>query len=77
MITLGLLALLLGAGAGWYWWKRQAIEVPVAVIAPPPAAAPQIARPTAPVASAPHIRHPIEAPAESKPASAARCRERC
>ena len=68
MITLGVLALLLAAGAGWYWWQRQARAVPVAAVAPPPAVAPQAAPPEAPAASEPRIRHPIEAPAEATPA---------
>ena len=67
VITLGVLALLLGAGAGWYWWQRQARAVPVAV-APPPAIAPQAVPPSAPAASEPRIRHPIEAPADPTPA---------
>ncbi|MEO6745891.1 MAG: DUF3014 domain-containing protein [Caldimonas sp.] len=68
VITLGVLALLLGAGAGWYWWQRQARAVPVAAVAPPAAVAPQAVPPAAPAASEPRIRHPIEAPAEPKPA---------
>ena len=67
VITLGVLALLLGAGAGWYWWQRQRVEAPVAVVMPP-AMAPEITRPAAPAASEPRIKHPIEAPAEAKPA---------
>ena len=68
MILLGLLALLIGAGAGWYWWQRQVRAVPIASAAPPPAVAPEAARPAPPAASPPRIQHPIEAPAEAKPA---------
>jgi hypothetical protein len=72
VMTVGMLAVLLGLGAGWYWWKRQAAEAPVVASAPPPAAAPEAAKPPPPTASEPRIRHPIEAPAEAASAAAPR-----
>ena len=69
VMAVGMLAVLLGAGAGWYWWKRQAAEAPVVASAPPPAAAPEVAKPPPPAAPEPRIRHPIEAPAEATPAA--------
>ena len=69
VIAVGMLAVLLGAGAGWYWWKRQAVEAPVVASAPPPAAVPEAAKPAVPAASEPRIRHPIEAPVEATPAA--------
>ena len=68
VIAVGMLAVLLGAGAGWYWWKRQAVEAPVVASAPAPAAAPEAARPP-PAASEPRIRHPIEAASAATPAA--------
>jgi len=69
VMAVGMLAVLVGAGAGWYWWQRQAVEAPVVASAPPPAAAPEVAKPAPLAASEPRIRHPIEAPAEATPAA--------